>query len=380
MRMASVSDYREQARRRLPHFLFEYIDGGSVDEITLRSNTRDLQQILLRQRVLNDVEDINTETELFGMRYSLPAVLAPVGLAGLNTRRGEVQAALAAEGRQVPFILSMMSVCDIQEVSEAVSNPLWFQLYMVKDRHFMIDLLTRVRQTGSEVLVVTVDLPKMGIRYRDFRSGLAGCTDFSCRLWRLWQILSRPRWIWDVGVMGGPHTLGNLTPLLGSDTGLEDFLDWTSRNFDPSATWSDLEFVRDNWPGKIVVKGILDPEDAKQAARCEVDGIVVSNHGGRQLDGVPSTVKALPAIADTLHGALKILVDGGIRSGLDIIRMLALGADGVLIGRPWAYALGSKGEQGVRDVLELLQEELNIAMALTGHNRIDTIDRKMLVG
>ena len=379
MRNISVSDYRKKARKKIPHFLFEYIDGGSVSESTLRANRRDLDQVSLRQSVLKDVSNINTELELFGTTYSMPVILAPVGIAGLNARRGEVQAAKAAEDNNVPFTMSTVSLCSIEEVSGSVVKPPWFQLYMAKDRQFLKDLLKRVKKTGCEVLLVTVDLPVVGTRYRDVRSGLTRCNGIWCKLWRLLQILARPSWVWDVGVMGGPHNLGNLVPLMGSDAGLKDFLVWTDENFDPSATWDDISFIRENWSGKIILKGLLDPQDASQALKTGVDGIVVSNHGGRQLDGAPSSARALPAIADRVAGAVPILVDGGVSSGTDITRMLALGADAVLIGRAWVYALAAHGQTGVNEVLRLLREELRIAMALTGHTAPNTIDRKTLV-
>ena len=379
MHIISVSDYREQARKKIPHFLFEYIDGGSVSESTLRANRRDLEQVSLRQRVLKDVRNINTELDLFGTTYSMPVVLGPVGIAGLNARRGEVQAARAAEENNVPFAMSTVSLCSVEEVAGSVRDPMWFQLYMAKDRVFLKELLKRVQNTGCEILLLTADLPVVGTRYRDVRSGLTRCDGLPCQLWRLLQILARPSWVWDVGIMGGPHNLGNLVPLMGSDAGLKDFLAWTDENFDPSATWDDISFVRENWSGKIIVKGLLDPEDASQAIKCGVDGIVVSNHGGRQLDGAPSTAKALPRIADRVAGTVPILVDGGISSGTDIIRMLALGADAVLIGRAWVYALAAAGHRGVNQVLHLLKEELRIAMALTGHTKPSMIDRNTLI-
>ena len=379
MQNISVSDFREKARKKIPHFLFEYIDGGSISESTLKANRRDLEQVSLRQSVLKDVRDINTELELFGTTYSMPVILGPVGIAGMNAKRGEVQAARAAEANNVPFTMSTVSLCSVEEVTDAVSKPFWFQLYMAKDRRFLKDLLKRVEKAGCEILLVTVDLPVVGLRYRDARSGLTRCTGLLCQLWRLSQILARPSWIWDVGVMGGPHHLGNLVPIMGSDARLKDFLAWTDENFDPSVTWDDISFIRENWRGKIILKGLLNPEDASNAIKIGVDGIVVSNHGGRQLDGAPSTARALPAIAERIAGAIPVLVDGGVSSGTDIIRMLALGADAVLIGRAWVYALAADGQRGVNEVLLLLKEELRIAMALTGHTVPNTIDRKTLI-
>lgn len=374
MRIASVSDYRALARKRVPHFLFEYLDGGSYDEVTLGRNHSDLAAIALRQRVLRDVSNIDTSVSHFGQRYNLPVVLAPVGLAGMYARRGEVQAVKAAEAASVPFALSTVGVCPLSEVAEAASQPFWFQLYVIKDRPFMLDLLARAKQAGCSALVFTVDMPVPGARYRDYRSGLAGESSMSGTVRRFTQAALRPRWAWDVGLMGRPHQLGNIAPVLGNKSGLEDFMAWMSSNFDPSLTWKDLDFVRENWDGPIIIKGILDPADAIDAAKAGVDGIVVSNHGGRQLDGVLSSAAALPKIAEAVEDRLLVFADGGVTSGLDVVRMLALGAHSVLIGRSWVYALAAGGQQGVTHVLELLQRELRVAMALTGCREIADIN------
>jgi len=378
MKAASVSDYRELARRRLPRFLFEYMDGGSFDEITLSGNTRDLFGVALRQRVLRNVSGLSLDTTLFGRKAAMPVALAPIGLAGMNARRGEVQAARAAERAGVPFTLSTVSVCDLSEVARAVPQPPWFQLYMIRDRAFMKDLLSRAREAGCSVLVFTVDMPVPGTRYRDYRSGLAGASGLAGDMRRVFQAMQHPGWVWDVGIGGRPHQLGNVAPVLKGRTGLEDFFRWMRENFDPAISWADLEFVRSEWSGPLVIKGILDPADARDAVRMGADGIVVSNHGGRQLDGVPSTVRALPPIADAVGGDLTVLADGGIRSGLDVVRMLALGAKGVLLGRAWAYALAGAGERGVSHMLGLIDAEMRVAMALTGVTRIDQINAQVL--
>jgi L-lactate dehydrogenase (cytochrome) len=380
VKAASIIDYRDLARRRLPRFLFDYIDGGSYDERTLRANVADLSDIALRQRVLRDVSKIDLSTELFGQRMAMPIALAPIGLAGMNARRGETQAARAAERAGVPFTLSTVSACPISEVRAAVERPFWFQLYMIRDRGFMRDLLAAAREAQCSALLFTVDMPVPGSRYRDLRSGLAGAPGLGGQLRRFLQAIQRPHWAWDVGVMGRPHQLGNVAPVLGDDSGLEDFFAWMRGNFDPSVTWRDLDFVRSEWPGPLILKGILDPDDAREAAALGADGIVVSNHGGRQLDGVPSTARALPAIADAVSDRLTLLADGGIRSGLDVVRMLALGAQGVLIGRAWAWALAGAGQHGVEHVLELIAAEMRVAMALTGVTRVADIDRNILVG
>jgi L-lactate dehydrogenase (cytochrome) len=376
---ASIADFRTLARQRLPHFLFEYIDGGSYAQVTLGRNVADLERIALRQRVLNDVSAIDLSTELFGQRQALPVALAPVGLAGMNARRGEVQAARAAAKTGVPFCLSTVSACPIDEVAAGSPAPFWFQLYMIRDRGFMRDLLAQAREAGCPALVFTVDMPVPGSRYRDVHSGLAGAPGLSGAVRRAWQAVKRPRWAWDVGLFGRPHALGNVAPVLGPNTGLEDFFAWMRNNFDPSINWRDLDFIRAEWTGPLIIKGILDPEDAREAVKLGADGIVVSNHGGRQLDGVPSTAHALPPIANAVGDAITVLADGGVRSGLDVVRMLALGAKGVLLGRAWAYALAARGEAGVGHMLSLIEAEMRVAMALTGRTSIAAIDGTMLV-
>lgn len=378
MTAASVRDYRELARRRLPRFLFEYIDGGSYEEVTLRRNLTDLEQVALRQRVLRDVSELDLGTKLFGQKLSMPVALAPIGLAGMSARRGEVQAARAANAAGVPFCLSTVSVCPIGEVARDTAAPFWFQLYMIRDRGFMRELLKEARLAGCSALFFTVDMPLPGSRYRDVRSGLAGAPGFAGMARRALQAAGRPGWAWDVGICGAPHHLGNVAPVLGARTGLEDFFAWMRSNFDPSVTWRDLDFVRAEWGGPLVLKGILDADDAREAAALGADGIVVSNHGGRQLDGVLSTARALPAIAEAVGDQLTVLADGGVRSGLDVVRMLALGAKGVLLGRAWAYALAVKGERGVAHILRLIDAEMRVAMALTGVVRVSEITRACL--
>lgn len=375
---ASVSDYRELARRRLPHFLFEYIDGGAYAETTLRNNESDLAGLALRQRVLCNVADIDTSTTLFGKQQSLPVVLAPIGLAGLNARRGEVQAARAAAAAGVPFTLSTVSACSLQEVRSAAAAPFWFQLYMIRDRGFMRELLSAAQAARCSALVFTVDMPVPGSRYRDVRSGLAGAGGVMGQGRRFLQAALKPDWAWDVGVRGRPHHLGNVAPVLKGKTGIEDFFAWMRDNFDPSVTWKDLEWVRERWSGPLILKGVLDPEDARAAAKLGADGVVVSNHGGRQLDGAVSTARALPGIADAVGDTITVLADGGVRSGLDVVRMLALGAKAVLIGRAWAYALGARGQAGVAHVLELIAKEMRVAMALTGVTHIDAMTPAIL--
>ncbi|TRD12089.1 alpha-hydroxy-acid oxidizing protein [Erythrobacter insulae] len=379
MNAASAIDYRELARRRLPHFLFEYIDGGSYAEVTLERNVSDLKDVALRQRVLRDVSQIDLSTRLFDQELALPVALAPIGLAGMNARRGECQAVRAANKAGIPFTLSTVSACNLEEVAAASSKPFWFQLYMIRDRGFMRELMARAVAAGCTALVFTVDMPVPGSRYRDYHSGLAGAPGITGAIRRTLQGAMRPQWAWDVGINGRPHSLGNVAPVLGDKSGIEDFFAWMRDNFDPSVTWDDLDFIRSEWNGPLIIKGVLDPEDAIRAAELGADGLIVSNHGGRQLDGVPSTAKALPRIAEVAGDRLTVMADGGIRSGLDVVRMLALGAKGVLIGRAWAYALGARGEAGIAHVLRLIEAEMKVAMSLTGATSIDEITQDILV-
>ena len=373
--LTSAADFRAAAKRRLPRFLFDYIDGGAYDEVTLRRNLDDLREVTLRQRVLVDVSEIDMSATLFGRRQSLPVALGPVGLSGMYARRGEAQAARAAASRGVPACLSSLSVCGIEEVAAACPDPIWFQLYVIRDRGFMAELLATARAAGCAALVFTVDLPMPGARYRDARSGMSGPY---ARWRRLAQALAHPRWAWDVGLMGRPHSLGNFAPVVGKGGGLENYIGWIGDNFDPSLTWRDAEWIRSRWEGPLIVKGILDVEDARRAAAIGADGIVVSNHGGRQLDGVLSTARALPPIADAVGDALTLLADGGVRSGLDVVRMLALGAKGVLLGRAWAFALAAAGGAGVGALLDTVAAEMRLAMALTGVTGAGAIDRGIL--
>lgn len=375
MIISAPTDYREAARRRLPPFLFHYIDGGAYAEHTLRHNVSDLSEVALRQRVLRDVADIDLGTTLFGRSVGMPVVLAPVGLTGMYARRGEVQAARAAANKQVPFTLSTVSVCAIDEVQRQSPAPIWFQLYVLKDRGFMRDALERAQAAGVETLVFTVDMPVPGARYRDAHSGMSG----PGAAWRrMLQAVTHPRWAWDVGIHGRPHDLGNISAYRGAATGLEDYIGWLGANFDPGIGWRDLQWIRDVWKGSIVIKGILDVEDAREAVRFGAQGIVVSNHGGRQLDGVLSSARALPAIADAVKGQLTILADSGVRSGLDVVRMLALGADAAMLGRAFIYALAADGQAGVANLLDLFDREMRVAMALTGVRTIADIDSTII--
>lgn len=375
MIISAPTDYRNEARKRLPPFLFHYADGGAYAEATLRRNVEDLASVALRQRILKNVASASPETELFGEKLSMPVVIAPVGLAGMYARRGEVQAARAAERKGIPFTLSTVSVCPIEEVQKASERKIWFQLYVLKDRGFMKSALERAKAAGITTLVFTVDMPVPGARYRDLHSGMSGKAGPRRRIF---QAMTHPAWAWDVGVRGRPHDLGNVSAYLGKPTGLTDYIAWLGANFDPSISWKDLEWIREFWEGPMILKGILDPEDAREAVAFGADGIVVSNHGGRQLDGVLSSARALPPIADAVKGKLTILADSGVRSGLDVVRMIALGADAVMIGRAYVYALASAGEAGVLNLLDLFEKEIRVAMALTGARTIKDISAASL--
>ncbi|MBA4012175.1 MAG: alpha-hydroxy-acid oxidizing enzyme [Phenylobacterium sp.] len=377
MKPASVADYRELARRRLPPMFFEYIDGGSYAEVTLERNVADIESLALRQRVMRDMTQLDMSVEVLGQKMSMPIGLSPVGMAGMYARRGEVQAAKAAAAAGVPFCLSTVGVCSVEEVAEAGTPP-WFQLYMLKDRGYMRELLARAKAAGCPVLVFTVDLPLPGARYRDVRSGFTGATAFSGAVNTAWQGVTHPEWLWDVWLNGRPHSLGSVSGAIPQGRSVTDFLSWIAKNFDRSVTWADLDFVRQVWDGPIVIKGVLDPEDARDAVRAGAQGLVVSNHGGRQLDGVRSSISALPAVVDAVGGDLEVFMDGGIRSGLDVLKALSLGAKACFVGRAWAYALGAGGRPMVAKMLGTLRSELATAMVLTGCNAARDADKLLL--
>jgi L-lactate dehydrogenase (cytochrome) len=363
-RAASVEDYRIVAKSRLPNILFEYIDGGSYGEVTLARNVTDLESLTLRQRVMQDMSILDTTVETLGQRLTMPLGLSPVGMAGMYARRGEVQASLAAAGAGVPFCLSTMGICSLEEVARDGAVP-WFQLYVLKDRGYMRELIGRAREVGSPVLVLTVDLPVPGARYRDVRSGFRGLTGLRQLTNQAKDGLSHPSWLWDVWMKGRPHTLGSVAAAM-QKTGGSDFLTWIADNFDRSLNWRDIDWVRAAWHGPLVIKGVLDREDAQAALEVGAQGIVVSNHGGRQLDGVRSSISALPRIVDQVGGKLEVFMDGGVRSGLDVLKACALGARACFVGRAWAYALGAGGRTAVARMLETLRAELEVAMVLTG--------------
>lgn len=375
---AGYSDFRLLAQKRLPRFLFDYIDGGANREETLAANSADFQHWSLRQRVLHDVSALSTQSQLLGQEASMPVALAPLGMAGLYARRGEVQAARAAAQAGVPFSLSSVGICTVEEVNRATDTPCWFQLYMLKDREAVLRTLKRAEQAGCTTLLFTVDLPVAGARWRDTRNGMLEAGALG-KWAKLRQILPKPHWLYEVGIKGRPHRFGNLADNLANPDDINAFKAWLDAQFDRSVTWQDIIWVRQHWRGKLVIKGILDGEDALRARDFGADAIVLSNHGGRQLDGVPSTISQLPKVAQALTGSVPILLDGGLRNGIDVLRALALGAQGVLIGRPWAFALAGAGQAGVENYLAQLKQELEIGMALCGVNRISDISADLLV-
>lgn len=375
----SISDYRELARKRIPRQLFDYIDGGAYDEATLRANVDDMADIALRQRVMRDVSELKYDVELFGQKLAMPVILGPVGLGGMFAQRAEVQAAQAAEAAGIPFCESTVSICGLEEVAENTSTPPWYQLYVMRDRSFAETLMARAKQIGSPVLILTVDLPVVGARYRDDRNGLSSIVPTHKKIRQGIDMAMHPHWIYHVGIKGKPHTFGNLESMVPDARTPNQFKRWVDSQFDPSVSWDDLAWVREHWDGPLVLKGILDPDDAKRAVDAGVEGIVVSNHGGRQLDATPSTITALPAVARAVDGQIKVLVDGGIRSGLDVVKAMALGADACLIGRAWAWAVAGRGQAGVEHILRIIKADLDVALALTGVTDITKIDENALV-
>jgi L-lactate dehydrogenase (cytochrome) len=375
---ASVSDYRELARRRLPRQMFDYIDGGAYEEATMRSNVSDLQEVLLRQVVMKDVSVREQSCEVLGQKLLTPMILGPVGLAGMFSRRAEVQVARAAEAAGIPFVESTVSICGIEEVAEATATPPWFQLYVMRNRSFAEGLIARAKQAGSPVLVLTIDLAVVGARHRDTRNAMVGNPSAWAKVRRGLDIVSHPRWVADVAVKGKPLTFGNLEEAVPDARSPQDFKGWVDEQFDPSVTWEDIAWVRKHWDGKLVVKGVLDPEDARRAADAGVDGVIVSNHGGRQLDSVPSSAVALPGVVDAVGDQVEVLADGGVRTGLDVVKLMALGARAVLLGRAWAWAVAADGEAGVTSMIEFLKGDIDTALGLTGLNSVSEIDSSAL--
>ena len=370
-------DYRRLAEKRLPRFLFDYVDGGAGEEQSMGANVTDFLQIKLRQRVMCDVENVDTSTNFCGRPASMPLVLAPVGLAGMMRRRGEVQAVRAASRVGIPFTTSTVGICSIEEVQAAATKPAWFQLYMVRDRGMVKALLERAQQAGCTTLVFTVDLPVAGMRHRDGRNGMLGGS-MAGRLAKAWQIITRPRWVVDVGIKGKPHEFGNLREVMGGSADFEAFKAYIGSQFDASVTWQDIAWLRSQWTGKILIKGVMTGDDALAAADVGADGVIVSNHGGRQLEGVASSISKLPEVVAAVGDRMEVHMDGGVRSGTDVVKAVALGAKSVMIGRPWIWAMAARGEQGLVDLLGIFQQEIAIAMTLMGVRRINEITPDLL--
>jgi L-lactate dehydrogenase (cytochrome) len=373
--MTCIEDLRQVARRKVPRAFFDYAEAGSYAQETLRSNREDFERIKLRQRILVDVSQRDLATTIVGEPARLPLALAPIGLCGMQRGDGEILACRAAQAAGIPFTLSTMSICSIEDVAEAVAEPFWFQLYVMKDRGFIRSLIERAAAAKCSALILTVDLQVLGQRHCDIRNGMTVPPRIT--LANLIDIASKPAWALSI-LQGKRKTFGNLA---GYVRGMEDvasLAQWTNSQFDPALSWKDVEWVRSLWPGRLILKGILDVEDAKVAARTGATTLVVSNHGGRQLDGAPSSISALPRIADAVGSEIEVMFDGGIRTGKDLLRALALGARSCLIGRAFVYGLGAYGQEGVGKAIDVLAKELDVAMALTGVRNIREINRSVL--
>jgi len=375
--IACIEDLRALARRKVPKAFFEYADGGSYNEETLRANRAELEPIKLRQRVMIDVSERSLATTIVGQKVSAPFALAPIGLCGMQYGDGEILSAQAAEEAELPFILSTMSINSIEQVAEATTKPFWFQLYVIRDRGFSKDILSRAAKAGCSALVLTVDLQVLGQRHRDIRNGMT--VPPQIRIKNIIDMATKPEWVFSI-LKGKSKTFGNLA---GHVKGMDDvtsLAQWTNHQFDPALNWKDVDWIKKIWPGKLIIKGILDVEDAKTAVKLGADAIVVSNHGGRQLDGAPSSISALPPIAQAVGSDTEVLFDGGIRTGSDMLRALALGAHACLIGRAYIYGLGAGGKAGVAKAIDILKKELSVAMALTGTTRVSDIGPQVIVG
>ena len=373
--ITNVEDLRQLAKRKVPKAIFEYIDHGSYDQLSLKANRKDLDAVRFRQRVLIDADNRSLATTMLGEKVSMPLAIAPTGLTGLMHGNGEMLAAKAAEAAGIRYTLSTMSICSIEDVRSVTKAPFWFQLYVFKDRGFSESVIERAKDAGCSALFLTVDLPMRGQRHCDIKNGLQVPPRLTAR--NAYDIVTKPRWLAGV-LMGRRKSFANVDHYLKNKGGIWAAGRWGGDNFDRSLSWDDVNWIRKLWPGKLVLKGILDPEDAKRAAAMGVDGIVVSNHGGRQLDGTPGTATVLPRIADAVRDRLEVLFDGGIRSGQDVLKALALGAHGCLIGRAYLYGLAAMGEAGVAKAISLIAEELKVGMSLTGVRDVADIGRDIL--
>ena len=372
-----IDDLRTLHRRRVPRAFFDYADSGSYQEECLRANRAYLEKLRLRQRVLVDVSHRSLATTIAGQKSSLPFALAPIGLTGMQHGNGEILAAQAANAAGIPYTLSTMSICSIEQVAEATGRPFWFQLYVIRDREFTRDILARAQAAKCDTLVLTVDLQLLGQRHRDVKNGMTVPPEL--RIKNIIDIGTKPAWLWSI-LNAKSWTFGNLAGHVKGMEKVNQLAQWTNEQFDPALNWKDVEWIKSIWPGKIIIKGILDIDDAKTAVQLGANAIVVSNHGGRQLDGAPSSISMLPGIADAVGKDIEVHFDGGIRTGADILRALALGAHACLVGRAYVYGLGALGGPGVAKAIDILKKELDIAMALTGTNSVAEIGRHLIVG
>ena len=369
----TIEDLKDRARRRVPKMFFDYADSGSWTETTYRENESDFQKIKLRQRIAVNLEGRTLETDMLGVPVAMPVALAPTGLTGMQIADGEILAAKAAEKFSVPFTLSTMSICSIEDVAENTRAPFWFQLYVMRDRGFIERLIGRAKAAKCSALVLTMDLQILGQRHKDVRNGLSTPPKFTAK--HVWQVATRPQWA--LGMLGTERrTFRNLVGHVGNVTDLSELAAWTNAQFDPTLSWKDVGWVKDLFGGRIIVKGVLDPEDAKQAVAHGADAVIVSNHGGRQLDGAPSSIRVLPEIIDAVGGRTEVYLDGGVRSGQDILKALALGAKSTFIGRAFLYGLGAGGEAGVTRALDILRRDLDITMALCGERDIRQVSAR----
>jgi L-lactate dehydrogenase (cytochrome) len=373
--MTCIEDLRQSARRKVPRAFFEYAEGGSYAEQTLKANRGDLERIKLRQRVLVDVSHRSTKTTILGEPAALPLALAPIGLCGMQRGDGEILACRAAQQAGIPFTLSTMSICSIEDVAAAVDKPFWFQLYVMKDRGFVRALIERAAAAKCSALVLTVDLQVLGQRHRDVKSGMTVPPEL--RIGNIIDIATKPAWVLSV-LRGKRKTFGNIAGHIRGMENVNSLSRWISGQFDPALNWKDVEWIAGLWPGKLILKGILDVEDARMAVKAGASALIVSNHGGRQLDGASSSITALPPIADAVGSDIEVMFDGGIRSGQDIVRAIALGARSCMSGRAYIYGLGAGGQAGVARAIEIIRDELDVTMALTGISSIADIDRRVI--
>jgi L-lactate dehydrogenase (cytochrome) len=371
----NIEDLREIARRRIPRAIFDYADRGSYDEATLRANREDLAALKLRQRVMVDVSERSTASTMLGEPVAMPVAIAPTGLTGLFHADGEIHGCRAAQAFGIPFTLSTMSICSIEDVAGAVGKPFWFQLYVMRDRGFSKSLVERAIAAKCSALVLTLDLQIQGQRHRDIKNGLAVPPKLTLR--NALDIATKPRWALEV-LRGKRKTFGNLTNAPTGGSGLSTLSHWIAGQFDPSLSWKDVAWIRSIWPGKLILKGVCDVDDARIAAETGADAIVVSNHGGRQLDGAPSSISLLPSVAEAVGDRTEVLFDGGVRSGQDLMKAMALGARGCMIGKAWLYGLAAGGQAGVAQMLEIIRKELDVSMALTGIRDVHDISPEVL--